>query len=84
MASAVGTDGRTYISKTEEGVRILRLPGWSSRVNLRSYPLDDLLQQMRMLGNTMGSFILWYLNRLKSSWPAEQRKGQFSAEEGTS
>lgn len=34
--------GRIYIPRTGEGLKNLRLPGASSRVNWQTYPLEDL------------------------------------------
>ena len=41
MALTVGMVDRVYIPRTGEGVRSLRLPGSSSRVNQGSSPLND-------------------------------------------
>lgn len=48
-ALTVAAVGTMYIPRTGAGVRRLQLPKSSSWVNLRSCPLDDLLQQMLML-----------------------------------
>lgn len=43
-----GIVGRMFITRTGEGARSLPLARSSSRVNLLSHPLDDILPQMRL------------------------------------
>ena len=46
----VGTVGRTYIPRPQEGMRSLQLPWSSSWVRGQSHPLDGLLQQRHFAG----------------------------------
>lgn len=59
-ASSAGKSSRMHITRTEEGVGSLWLPGFSSRVNWQSRVLDDSLQHPYALEKNMYSaFIGW-------------------------
>lgn len=85
---AVGLLGRMY---TGNGMRSLRLPGSSTWVNQRSYPLNDLLQMLLMMANSgnlwtsikshrlegLGFKELWVADaEALSSCPSRERSGE--------